>query len=600
MQDEQQNDRAEVNADNISQSRLASLVGFEEEASQELERQLPLNLDAVNEQESSNLNAASNSEQEPLQQLSPDPKDAPSTRPAWMRPENKAYVVMGGTSVVALLFYLISSNLLNSPLRQAQKPTEQLQNFPTPEETRPPIGAFKVETALGDQATAISRLNEKNKTPTSSKVARPINQKIAVVKRSSPRPVTSSVTNLPPRRFVRESPTFSRANYPQYRRATPPAPISSAIAKQSQPQVQATTTDPMEQWLAASQIGSHSSLSNNKQSSQVIEDEQVASEELSSQKGQFEYASLTSTNSSGRNEAPQVNPTDPQAEQPILQEKLKQFLKVGTTAKAMLATSLAWDDSEKSLEQDSVIVILKEPLVAADGVVVVPEGSQLVAKVQSVFDSGLVRLVAVAAIVDLKGEQVELDIPTTAIQIRGLEGKPLIANQSKSNRSGSFGADISRALLGAARNGASVLNRPRQSTSFSSGGYSTSSQSNDPDFLAGVLEGASDSFLDNLERRNHRRSESSPNSSIWLLKAKTQVEVFVSESVSLDLLNADSSQVVVSPEAHQQEQINSPQLEPEFSDRTDSSNLYLEPTKSSSPTNYYLEPQTPPILPNSY
>lgn len=607
-QSEGQNNLEQVNP-SISQSRLASLVGFEEEVTQEQEQTVSASSDPSQEPKDV---TTSSSDLEPSAAL--DPRDASSFRPVWARPGNKAYVVMAGTSVVAVLLYGISNTLFNTPLRQAQKPPTSLQEFPAPEETKNPIGTLKVETALGDQAAAIAKLNEKNQLSKHNKATpvRPGSQKVPSATQPAPQRVATPVARPPAPRYVREP--SRRSNYPlvrQYPRAISPTPPTPAIAQRpSAPPQVPETKDPMEQWLAASQMGSYSSSSNREdRPQQENQDEQITSDLLPSPETPVEYASLTSSNSRRPSIDEQTSSDDYQAQEyPILQESPRQFIRAGTTARATLATSLAWDDSEKSLEDDgSVVIVLDEPIVAADGAVIVPEGSQLIAKVQSLYDSGLVRLVAVAAIKERDGERVEINIPSSAIIVRGIEGQPLIAKQLKSERSGGFGSDVSRVLIGAARNGASILNRPRQSSSFSSGGYSSSSQTNDPDFLAGAFEGASETLLDNLEQRNQRSSrQTSRRSSVWVLKAKTKVEVFVSKSVPLDVPNKEPHQLL-----EDQEQINPIQPQSQLRDADGNGMLFvpvpqtrgdhrakpfnLESTNSSF---YYLSPQQDFDLPN--
>lgn len=602
---QQQNEQDDKS--NISQSRLASLVGFEEAAREEKDVSFVTPQSTQEQKDIATADSQADSSSDELLVVA-DPRDVASSRPIWSQPRNKAYVVFAGTSILALLLYSFSNTLFKTPLRQAQKPAN-LQEFPAPEETQDPTGALKVETALGDQAAAIAKLKEKNHLPKSNKVVpvRPV-QRVAVMPRPTT-PPSRSITSLPARRFVTE-PRYSRPDYPPVQRAIAPAvvrqpPAPAPVTQQPSPPV----TDPMEQWQIASQIGSYSSPSSSKERSIASSNGETTSNELPRQDSPVEYASLTSNNSNQptddermavRRSPRQVDAADYQAEEdPILQERPRQFIRAGTTARAILATTLAWDESEQSLDRERVAITLSEPLVAADGAVIVPKGSQLIAQVQSHFDSGLVRLVTVAAIAEQNGEKVELDIPPTAIEVRGVEGKPLIAKKLKSDRSGSFGSDVGRVLLGAARNGTAVLNRPRQSTSFTGGGYSSSSQSSNPDFLAGAFEGASGTLLDSLEQRNRRQSEQNPKrSSAWVLKAKTKVEVFVNESVPLDLSTERDSQVVLPRAQVQQEFVDPSQIELEQGDRNNSSNL--ERANASSPTQYYLRPEEDFTVPNSY
>ncbi len=190
-------------------------------------------------------------------------------------------------------------------------------------------------------------------------------------------------------------------------------------------------------------------------------------------------------------------------------------------------------------------------MLAADNSVALPAKTQLIVELRSLSESGLLRLVAVAAIVQQDGQQYEVTLPENAIAIRGAEGKPLIA-QKLSNKKREIGRrDAARFAIGAIGRAAGLINRPRsESVASKSGGFSRSTQNNDPDLLAGVLEGGADAILDDIDERNEEAiSAIEQRPDVLFLKAGTKVEVFVNSSAAVDVLVRDQPVL----ESHQSE-----------------------------------------------
>ncbi len=421
-------------------SRLATLVGFEENSSSEPNSTSVVEPQPTNPQLPPDPVTEDNTEFSPVRRYN-------TARVAWSKPGNKAFFVMSLASVAAIAAYLLLSNLTKTPLKQAAQPSTKLEEFPLPEEKpEAETGKYKTETALGDQAVAINKLNEKNKSQSSpspkSVQSRPVRRSSEV----APRPV-SRAREVTPRQVISRTPIrspISRELTP--RQAISRPPMRSSIPREvtspvSIPKATPIRTeqvkDPMQEWLAASQLGSYGYSPtkeniNNNENEEVLADENeetlaVNSESLPQVTNQPVTENVDVADRQLQ-DTKQATLLRYQAEEyPILQEMPRQFISAGVKAKAILTTPLAWDETEKSANQDRFIVVLAEPLIAIDGEVALPAKTQLVTQMRSFSESGMVRLVVVAALVEQDGEFVEIPLPNDTIQIRGVEGKPLMA-----------------------------------------------------------------------------------------------------------------------------------------------------------------------------
>ncbi len=516
-------------------SRLATLVGFEEEnISIEPNSTLVAEPEPTSSQLPPDPVIEDNSEFSPVSQHN-------TPRFAWSKPGNKAFFVLSVASVAALSAYLLFSSLTKTPLRQAPQPSTKLEEFPPPEEKpEAETGKYKTETALGDQAVAINKLNEKNRSQSSQSPKAALTRSIRRSPEVAPRQI-SRTREVTPRQVISRAPLRSPIPREVTPREVTPREVASPVSiPKATPIRTEQVKDPMQAWLAASQLGSYG-YSPTKESKTNDENEElltVNSESLPQVTNQPVTKNADVTDSQSQ-ETRQVNVLRYQAEEyPILQETPRQFITAGVKAKATLATPLAWDETVKSASSDRFIVVLAEPLVAANGEVALPVKTQLVTQMRSLSDSGMVSLAVVAALVEQDGEFVEIPLPNDTIQIRGVEGKPLIAKTLRNKRSQIFGRDASQFIIGAIQKGAEIFNRPRSQSTFGSGGiFSSSTENSDPNLLAGILEGGSETLLDNLEQRNERALEKIENRpDIRFLAAGSEVEVFVNESTTaLDL-----------------------------------------------------------------
>lgn len=342
--------------------------------------------------------------------------------------------------------------------------------------------------------------------------------------------------------------------------------IASVKPNKSVP-VATVSVDPQEWWQQLAHLGSYggipaevpqSSVAEALQESVIAQNTSETLDNSSYQPAVYQISSKPSKPAQPEElstpEIQQPPAIEPELEAPILQGQPRQFISAGTTAKALLVTPFAWDQTETTLGEHFT-VILADPLLTADGTVAMPAKTQLLVKARSLSESGLVRLVAVAAIIQQDGQQYEVALSENAIGIRGLEGKPLIA-QKLSNKKREIGRrDATRFALGAIGRATGLINRPRSESVVSNrDSFSSSIQNRDPNLLAGILEGGTDAILDDLDERNAEAIaaiEQRPD--VFFLKAGTGVEVFVNESTAVDIPGfnqpiLESSQPIEEPE----------------------------------------------------
>jgi len=314
-----------------------------------------------------------------------------------------------------------------------------------------------------------------------------------------------------------------------------PSPVVQR--RSEEPAAPAQEINPMERWIAAAQLGSHGQFP---AIEETATDEETTEADTATTQAEVQYAALSVPAKSKQQAAPQTSEVNFDEETPILQEQPRQLLMSGTGAKAVLATPFAWDGSEDT-QSDLLSVVLAEPLLAADGTVALPAKTQLLVEARSLSESGLVRLVAISAIVQQDGQQYEVALPENAIGIRGSEGKPLIAQKLNDKGREVRRRDATRFALGAIGRATGLINRPRsESVVSNSDGFSRSTQNDEPDLLAGILEGGADAILDDLDERNEEAiSAIEQRPDVLFLKAGTKVEAYVNQSAAVDVLVRD-------------------------------------------------------------
>lgn len=277
---------------------------------------------------------------------------------------------------------------------------------------------------------------------------------------------------------------------------TPAAPTAS---KPAQPPI-----DPIEQWQRLAQLGSYGG---GQQVSQMVAS--LAEEDT------LEQATLVNYSTAGS-------------------------LQLGQQAQAVLTTPIALPIDLRNTNDEFIFTVsLTEPLQNPQGEDVLSEGSTVVFAIQSV-QSGIVSSRAVAVISD--GQ--EYPVAGEALQIRTRNGSPIIA-QLKDN----YGSEIAKRdgvtfVMGALSQAGELANRATSTSTYSGlGGVSSSSTYNQPNYVGAILEGGFGPLAEQWQQRNQQAiSEMKNLSRLWWLDAGLPVQVWVTRSVELGGLHAQTPQ----------------------------------------------------------
>lgn len=473
----------------ISENRLAALVGFEDDS---VPHSSPEK--AETEADSSSID----------EDYAEDPREVSTARPLWKRPLNKAILVLAGTSVLAFCSYTFLESLSKPFPSRAKTSDSNLQSFPVPKEDE--TGALKGEVALGDQAEALKNL-KKSKQERSPKP-------------QTPKPKAEPKPDIRPERIRVERrdlrPVQTRYEVPRRERILPARPqrVAPALppAEPKQPSPQAPlVSDPNKQWVALSQIGSWGQTTDMAEAvEEGVEVEEVEDDTV---------VSLSKSNSKSKsNDSEQVvsetSEVIEEEEAPILQEQPRQTLMAGTTCKGILTQLLVHDGSAKQETEYArpITVVLTEPLLAADGLVALPEQTQVRTEIRSFSEEGIVQLVAVSALLEEQGSVVEVPLPKDTVTIYSSDGTPLIAHRVPEKGRNTNISTLGRFARGALEHAATQ--------GLGSGAEGLLEES--------VKEGAVAVFGRRREQQSDRRS------STFFLPVGTKVQLSVDRSFALD------------------------------------------------------------------
>lgn len=198
----------------------------------------------------------------------------------------------------------------------------------------------------------------------------------------------------------------------------------------------------------------------------------------------------------------------------------------GSTAAATLNTPIVWAEDIQQKQPQQFMVQLNEPLLGSDGSVALPAGTELVAQVDAVSDSGMVQFsVSSVVIPSVAGSQI-LQVPPGSLTITGEGGNPVVADNINRER-GRFGKDLMVALTGALGQTGKLLNRPQSESVTSSPSLSSSNITNGKTDIGGaLLEGAFGAVQKQINDRNQQSAESNRNrTKVWRVPAGKQLQV---------------------------------------------------------------------------
>ena len=415
-------------------------------------------------------------------ELFDDPHDG-KTQPTF---STNPFAKFGAVGLILLVVFGTGATFLNSiisgkprtaPLISDKKPEKPKVIF---EENTKPIenenGKLKAELALSTQREkikSVSSESENTKTPipkNDSQAPQKLNEDNITTPQkniaSEPRPPVISrppVYRAIPRRTVQNNyPARSHKIAPSSLPPTPrttvkeplPSPIPSPVKRISPPPPPATPEepseiDPTQQWLAVNQLGSYGTAQitpfteeKNEQKSQeevkpAVDEKPILPTTIPSATPLMvsqTYENTTYPEPLYREEAKILNTECFYNESCPFPKQIVKQLKIGSTVAGRIITPLIWD---KSLTEDATpkqqnfnkpenfIIQTTEPLKDKNGFITIPKNTQIVTTVKNIQESGLVQIQTQQIIINGK----QYILPRQVINIRGNNGKPLIASQ---------------------------------------------------------------------------------------------------------------------------------------------------------------------------
>ena len=458
-------------------------------------------------------------DEEDLQEDTTPPK-------AW----NNPWIKLGGVALVlGAIALVVGFGVMGfqSEWSDSQKPEvatseEPIEGeMPEVDPSQSEVGDLKTKEALSRQATALDQTNDDviATAPIPATVATP----------NAPTASAPTVSSAP---VATARPPIQYAGLPPVSRSVsqPSAPVS-APASYSQPSTASTAQalDPMEQWLAASSLGSYGQVSY--ASTVPVSQPAVAqtavvpavATTVEDGTGIVELAAAYEQSLYDADAAAILSGTPSSITQ----------ITAGTMAIATLRTPIVWDQDLDSEQQPQRFGLqLTQPLLAADGSEALPVGTQMVAQVVTVSDSGLVEL-SVQAVIEptARGNQLVV-VPPGAIFVFGESGNPIMAQNYHHNRGRIRGLNAQIALMGALGKVGELLNRPSSATTTSTPYISSTSVNNDDtNIIGGLLEGGFNSLEQQVSQQNQQEIQgilSRP--SVWYVPAGDDLQIFVNSS----------------------------------------------------------------------
>jgi hypothetical protein len=449
-------------------------------------------------------------------------EDKATTKPTlWTNPWAKGGFVASiiGVGVAGLGFFLWSVQNIK-PVAKLPEPSQQTQTADKtpvdPEQEQ--IGNLKTVNALGSQAQALNRQTQ-------------MQNGLQPKPRPHPSPAAAPRPTSPPVAPVRSTPVPSYSSVPSTPvRVTPIAPIPIRPAASSPVQ----TVDPQTAWQQALATGNYGQMPDDSSTAYPDQDTEPlrpppsvpANATLVASRPQPNREGAVSTLEDSRYQA-DVNA--------ILSGNASDFRTVlpGAMATATLQTPIFWAQDLKAEQQPQRFSIrLNEAIPSANGTIALPAGTQLIAQVSSISESGMVQLAVTHAVIETpQGGQV-VDLPPEAVLMTGDEGKPILAELQNSGRRQVARMDVQTALFGALGQVGQLLNRPRnESTTTSPYLSSTAITNGDTNIVGGILQGAFGSLTQQVQQRHQQERQDILNRpNLWIVPAGQRLQVFVHSS----------------------------------------------------------------------
>ncbi len=454
------------------------------------------------------------------------------------------FAKFGAVGLVMLVVFGAGATVLNSIMsgkpriaptianQELSKPKVEIYNNSESTET----GKLKAELALGSQAEKINSVeNSKNQKTTMRQ------PKVQPSKELNKRPPSRITSREIPRNQVayvpRQIPQSIRYNPPRAASVRQSQPVQNKVSKQINSKQQAT--DPMEEWVKISRLGSYGSTEIASKTDERPNGNTVDTPVKERQTPITPRATLVSSVSNQAVATANNSELEPlhAEEAAIIENQEIQQLTVGISGDGKLLTPLIWgknstNNSANQNKHEKFIVQLTKPLTTEDNLVILPKDTQIIVQITDIQKSGFVQMEATQVVLDGK----EYILPPGAIAIRGNSGQPLMASKW-GDKGGEIAArDVETFAVGSLAKVGKVLNQPKEeqiSTNSELGGINSFSsiRRSRSNILGAVLEGGFEPLTQQILQRNQQAlQKNQQQEEVWYVKAGTNVQVFVNQS----------------------------------------------------------------------
>lgn len=488
------------------ESRMARLVGFEEESSSHRQT----------------------SEDPAREQPSSEPDEVKTEQPLSSNPFAKLGLVGAATLAVVLVAGVFLSQLMSG---SSQKPrnnlvTPQVRSQPTnettPQQLQSEIETLKTKLALTEQAQSVKAAQERLRTPKPTSTVALAEPSVSSTRRQ---PV---ITTPPPTAYVPQPVTIERIV-----RVPAPQPLVTPQLPVLRPNTQPVVTitpppppNPFDEWTRLAKLGSYGQVNVTEQPNNIAAAPQPTNEMQPPQE--------TPNPNPGEQQPPP--PEQGPAEVSQAQPQGQNTVAIGTSAKAVLATAVFGEttrggNNEEQTDKNVFVVRLKEPLKAANGQVALPANTEFLTEIRSISEQGLVQMNVVKVISQNDGNLTERSLPNNSIVIRGNKGRPLIGNRFPGQSSSVASMDLGLFVLGGIGKAAELLNRTDGQVVTINGGSTVVSNTNTGENIpAGIVEGGLNSVVPQIAQRNQQAiAQMSQQTNVWFLPAGTNIEIYVNQ-----------------------------------------------------------------------
>ncbi|MBM0744897.1 TrbI/VirB10 family protein (plasmid) [Phormidium sp. CLA17] len=450
---------------------------------------------------------------------------AKTKTPIWSDPFAKAGLVSilmaGAVGTVGL--FLLSVNSWDDKAA-TKPPPPSPEPTPTADPSAQEIGRLKTETALRTQTQTIAQTKQN----TAPRLPTKPNTQKSPLKTASTRSLSSTPVRTP-------APVAVAPPVRSYTPVISPSPIARSAPLTDKPLNSVPENkEPNQAWQDAVTVGSFG------QGSDGGEDLSTAEPAMDSSVSPSSLGTPSSTPSAVTAQSKSLNSGDTRHQEfgspqrydadvnAIMTGEPSQVsqLMPGSTAAATLNTPIVWAEDIQQKQPQQFTVQLNEPLLGSDGSVALPAGTELVAQVDAVSDSGMVQLsVSSVVIPSAAGSQI-VQAPPGSLTITGEGGNPVMADNINRER-GRFGKDLMVALTGALGQTGKLLNRPQSESVTSTPSLSSSNITNGKTDIGGaLLEGAFGAVQKQMTDRNQQSAESNRNrTKVWRVPAGKQLQV---------------------------------------------------------------------------